>query len=59
MKIFKDSGYWYGVYQSAIYPVLKEYVDDTENNKWDDALLEAIDYVVDKIFGPDDASLDD
>lgn len=57
MKILKRKSYWYGVYKHSVYPVLLEYVQDTENKKWDDALLEAIDFVVETLLGPDDASV--
>lgn len=53
-KALADDAYWYGVYKSTVRPLLLEYVESTEKIKWDDALLQAIDFVVDRLFGPEE-----
>lgn len=53
-KSLKSKEYWYGVYKHAMYPILKDLVEDTEEKKWDDALLESIDKIVDRLMGPDE-----
>ena len=56
MKIFKDKDYWYGVYKSTVYPILLEKVEsnDEKDVKWDNTVLDAIDMIIVKFFGPDD-----
>ena len=54
MNKFGTKEYWYGVYKTAVYPLLLDYVQSTEKVKWDDHLLEAIDFVVERLFGPDE-----
>ena len=58
MKLLKDKKYLWGVYKSTVYPVLLEYVQDTKEVKWDDALLEAINFVAERLLKPEDAELD-
>lgn len=55
MKTLKSKEYWYNTYKNTIYPLLKEKVEsnDDKDIKWDNAVLDAIDFVVEKILGPD------
>lgn len=55
-KTLKDTGYWYGVYQGTVRPLLLEMVEsnDHEDVKWDNSLLDAFDYIVNKLFGPEE-----
>lgn len=54
MKIFKSKDYWYGVYKNTILPVLRERVEsnDDQDIKWDNAVLDAVDFLVQRFFGP-------
>lgn len=54
-KVFRNSEYWYGVYKSSVRPVLLEYVESTEEEKWDDALLQAFDFIAERLLAPEGA----
>ncbi len=52
MKFYKSKEYWYGVYQSTLRPFVAEKVASSDA-KWDDHLLEAFDYIFERLCGPD------
>lgn len=53
MKFYKSKDYWYGVWQSTARPFVAEKVASTDK-KWDDHLLEAFDYIFERLCGPDE-----
>lgn len=50
--VFKSRSYWHGFYKQTVRPVLLEYVESTEEIKWDDALLQAFDFIAERLLGP-------
>lgn len=58
MKFYKSTDYWYGVYMHAVRPVILEKVESTDRD-WDDKLLDAFDYIINRLIKPKDAAVSD